>query len=50
MWIVALMYIKSVETNRRPASPFNSEREFESATCPPPSLSAAVAHLFRWTA
>ena len=35
---------KSVETNRRPASPFNIGRKFESASCAPPSLSAAVAH------
>jgi hypothetical protein len=39
----------SVETNRRPAYPFNAERQFESALCAPPSLSAAVAHLCRWT-
>lgn len=38
---------KSVETNRRPAIPFNAGREFESASGAPPSLSAAVAHLFR---
>ena len=31
--------------NRRPASPFNAERQFEHASCAPPSLSAAVAHL-----
>jgi hypothetical protein len=40
---------KSVETNRRPASPFTTGRQFESASCAPPSLSAAVAHLWRWT-
>jgi hypothetical protein len=39
---------KSVETNRRPASPFNGWRQFESASCAPPSLSAAVAHLWRY--
>lgn len=39
---------KSVETNRRHASPFNAGRQFESASCDPPSLSAAVAHLWRW--
>jgi hypothetical protein len=38
---------KSVETNRRPASPFAAGRQFESASCAPPSLSAAVAHLWR---
>ena len=36
---------KTVETNRRPASPFYAQRQFESARCDPPSLSAAVAHL-----
>jgi len=40
---------KTVETNRRPASPFNVERQFESASCAPPLLSAAVAHLLRST-
>jgi hypothetical protein len=39
---------KSVETNRRPASPFNAKRQFGRASCDPPSLSAAVAHLWRW--
>jgi hypothetical protein len=39
--------IKSVETNRRPASPFNAARRFESAIWPPSFLSAAVAHLWR---
>jgi len=39
--------IKSVETNRHPASPFNAGRHFESASCAPLSLSAAVAHLCR---
>jgi hypothetical protein len=38
---------KSVETNRRPASPFNAGRQFESASCAPPFLPAAVAHLSR---
>ena len=38
---------QSVETNRRPASPFNVGRQFESASCAPPTLSAAVAHLYR---
>jgi hypothetical protein len=38
---------KSVETNRRPASPFHAVRPFESASCAPPFLSAAVAHLYR---
>jgi len=37
---------KSAETNRRPASPFHAEWQFESASCAPPSLSAAVAHLW----
>jgi hypothetical protein len=36
-----------VETNRRPAPSFNVRREIESASCAPPSLSAAVAHLDR---
>ena len=39
---------KSVETNRRPASPVNAGRQFEDASCAPPPLSAAVAHLWRW--
>jgi hypothetical protein len=39
---------KSVETNRRPASPFSAGREFGSASCAPPFLPAAVAHLWRW--
>jgi len=38
---------KSVETNRRPASPFNTGRQFECALCARPLLSAAVAHLWR---
>lgn len=38
---------KGVETNRRPALPFEPRREFESIFCPPPFLSAAVAHLHR---
>ncbi|HRZ57303.1 MAG TPA: hypothetical protein P5525_17825 [Candidatus Paceibacterota bacterium] len=37
--------IKSVETNRRPASPLDAGRQFESASCALPCLSAAVAHL-----
>ncbi len=40
---------KSVETNRRPASPLNAVRQFGSASCAPPLLSAAVAHLWRST-
>ncbi|HOW67739.1 MAG TPA: hypothetical protein P5186_27460 [Candidatus Paceibacterota bacterium] len=36
---------KSVETNRRPASPLDEGRKFESTSCAPPSPSAAVAHL-----
>jgi hypothetical protein len=32
---------------RRPASPFETGRQFGSASCAPPSLSAAVAHLGR---
>jgi hypothetical protein len=38
---------QSVETNRRPAPPLNTGRQFESPSCEPPSRSAAVAHLFR---
>jgi hypothetical protein len=38
---------KSVETNRRPASPFEAGQQFWSSSCAPPSLSAAVAHLRR---
>jgi hypothetical protein len=38
---------KSVETNRRPPSPFNAGRQFVSASCALPFLSAAVAHLRR---
>jgi hypothetical protein len=33
--------------NRRPASPHDAGRQFESASCAPPSPSAAVAHLWR---
>ena len=33
--------------NRRPTSPLNAGRQFESASCAPPSLSAPVAHLGR---
>ena len=33
--------------NRRPASPFDVGRQYGSASCAPPSLSAAVAHLWR---
>jgi len=40
---------KSVETNRRPAPPFSAGRQFRRALHAPPSLSAAVAHLYRWT-
>jgi len=36
---------QSVETNRRPASPFDAGQQFGSASCAPPFLSAAVAHL-----
>jgi hypothetical protein len=39
---------KSVETNRRPAPPFEAGRQFGSALCAPALLSAAVAHLWRW--
>ncbi len=38
---------RSVETNRRPASPFNIGRQSGSASCAPPLPSAAVAHLSR---
>ena len=34
------------QTNRRPATPLDAERQFASAICAPPSLSAAVAHPF----
>jgi hypothetical protein len=37
---------KSVETNRRAAFPFRAGRQFDSASCAPAFLSAAVAHLF----
>ena len=36
---------QSAETNRPPTSPLDSRRQFGSASCVPPSLSAAVAHL-----
>jgi uncharacterized protein len=39
------MTTKSAETNRRPASPFHAGRQLGSASCAPPSLSAAIAHL-----
>jgi hypothetical protein len=38
---------KSVETNRRPASPFSARLQFKSPSCAPPFVSAAVAHLCR---
>jgi hypothetical protein len=41
---------KRVETNRRPALPFDAERDSEIASCAPPFLPAAVAHPFRWAA
>jgi len=37
MWIMDLMHNKSVQTNRRPASPFGAGRQFESASCSPPT-------------
>lgn len=39
---------KTGRANRRPASPFEAGREFGRASCAPPFLSAAVAHLGRW--
>jgi len=39
---------KTVETNRRPAFPFDAGRKFRRAAHAQPLLSAAVAHLFRW--
>jgi hypothetical protein len=41
---------KISRANRRPPFPFNGGQQFESASCVPPSLSAAVAHLWRWAA
>ena len=41
---------QSVEPNRRPASPLDTGRQSESASCAPPSRSAAVAHLWRYAA
>jgi endogenous inhibitor of DNA gyrase (YacG/DUF329 family) len=38
-----------VETNYRPACPFNFGQQFESASCAPPFLSATVARLWRPT-
>ena len=38
---------KSVEPNRRPASPRDAGWQYESASCAPPTGSAAVAHLCR---
>src|ERR1039458_404251 len=38
---------KTVETNRRPASPLDGGRKSGSASYAPPSLSAAFAHLCR---
>ena len=40
---------KSVETNRRPASPFRARRQFDSASCAPASLSVAVIARQGWT-
>ena len=39
---------KRVETNRRPATPFDAERESEGTLCAPPFQPAAVAHSDRW--
>lgn len=40
---------ETVETNRRPAFPLGAGRQFGSTSCAPPSLPAAVAHLYlRW--
>jgi hypothetical protein len=41
---------KTVETNRRPASPLSGMWQFGSASYAPPSLSAALAHLSRYMA
>lgn len=41
---------KWVETNRRPARPLDTGRNFGRVWCAPPFLSAAVAHPFRSTA
>ena len=38
-----------VETNRRPAIPLDAGRKCESASCAPPSPTAAVAHPYRST-
>ena len=38
---------KSLETNLRPASPFNAGWQFGIASCAPRSLSVAVAHFWR---
>ena len=40
---------KRVETNRRPAFPFEAGRQFGRASCAPQFLSAAVAHPCRST-
>ena len=42
-----MMPNKIGRANRRSTSPFNAGRQFESASCAPPFLSAAVAHLRR---
>jgi len=39
---------KPVEPNRRPASPFNAGRRYESVSCAQPLPSSAVAHLWRY--
>jgi hypothetical protein len=41
---------KRVETNRRPALPFDAGSQFDTAACAPRLPSAAVAHPFRWAA
>jgi len=33
---------------RRPAPRLSTDRQFESASCAPPFMSAAVADLWRW--
>ena len=39
-----------METNRRPAAPFDVGRQIGRVACAPRSPATAFAHLFRWTA
>jgi len=48
-WTSGTIANQSVQTNRRLGSPIDAGRQSECAACAPPALSAAVAHLGRYT-